>query len=682
MVLDDKQNDLFFDTMDALLYYVNERFHVVRDLVLESESMIDGVKGSLVAQELWRNVEIIDDFVRENKYHLRPECLSMAASWKYALPGTYTLVRYQSGRALLMSDAGVFSVCGVTYELEGEIGPAPAQVDTVLIPFGDVIVYDGFLQAFDLDGGPDALRRVQDEFEERCANGIVATGSGFIARARDYLEAQRDKEWDALLESVALEAEQSAVGESLPDGFHRSPLADLDDMARSDAAKQHMDELMRRSKKKGSNYDIGRAHVHEPLRNLADCLSLYPKADLETIANTLYIGGLSRLRKAEMVSEIVETMTTDSEPLEDMLVEVADDIYETTRKAYELGGLTFTVDECGEYESAWPLVPYTFMFHGVDGYEIVIPEELKPVFASIDFESIDRERRRRAQVYTVAASCVSQCGIMSIDDAYDQYRALCSDALGRDEFLGLLNYSASFGDALYELWDYEPKTYLIHYTLSSGYAAQQYLRASGRELQRVFQESSAMQNVKAAQDMQAQVVFDVRDGMKKDLEKLEEYRKRLVRTQEQFQLKPLTPRIFEVSLYDDLRDKPSVRALRSFLDARVPDGKDDYVFVDSVIDEVVRAAVEVGSYDAVMAYLKDVGFTDCCVDVDRLPKLVGNVLDAMPLWDNNGWSAQELYEQFTGRKMFYNEDGSTMRVGLDDPCPCGSGLKYRDCCGR
>ena len=41
----------------------------------------------------------------------------------------------------------------------------------------------------------------------------------------------------------------------------------------------------------------------------------------------------------------------------------------------------------------------------------------------------------------------------------------------------------------------------------------------------------------------------------------------------------------------------------------------------------------------------------------------------------------ELYDQMTGRKMFYNPDGSIMRIGADEPCPCGSGKKYRECCG-
>ena len=187
MVLNDEQNELFFDTMDSLLYYVNDRFRVVEGFTLDYSSPIDDVKSSLVAHELWENVEIIDDFVRDNPQRLSPRCLDLARSWKNALPGFYTLVRYQSGRALLMGEAGVFSVCGVTYELEHEIGKAPAYVETVLLPFEDTVVYDGFLQAYDTDHSAAELQRIQDEFENCCAKGIALTGEDFTKRAEAFL---------------------------------------------------------------------------------------------------------------------------------------------------------------------------------------------------------------------------------------------------------------------------------------------------------------------------------------------------------------------------------------------------------------------------------------------------------------------------------------------------------------
>ena len=53
MVLNDEQNDIFFDTMDALLYYVNDRFRVVENFELTGASPLDDVKSSLVARALW-----------------------------------------------------------------------------------------------------------------------------------------------------------------------------------------------------------------------------------------------------------------------------------------------------------------------------------------------------------------------------------------------------------------------------------------------------------------------------------------------------------------------------------------------------------------------------------------------------------------------------------------------------
>ena len=225
MVLDDDQNGLFFDVMDSLLYYVNDRFRVVEDFTLDFASPLDDVKSSLVAHALWENVAIIDDYVRDNPHHLPKRCLDIALSWKSALPGFYTLVRYQSGHALLMSDAGVFSVCGVTYELEQEIGPAPAYVEMVLLPFEELIIYDGFLQAYDTDRSASELQRIQDEFENRCAQGIASTATDFIRQADRYLAEQRDKEFDALLADMSKEL--ASGEEKLPDGFHRGVLAGL-----------------------------------------------------------------------------------------------------------------------------------------------------------------------------------------------------------------------------------------------------------------------------------------------------------------------------------------------------------------------------------------------------------------------------------------------------------------------
>ena len=83
-----------------------------------------------------------------------------------------------------------------------------------------------------------------------------------------------------------------------------------------------------------------------------------------------------------------------------------------------------------------------------------------------------------------------------------------------------------------------------------------------------------------------------------------------------------------------------------------------------------------------LAYVRELGLDACCEDEERLPKLITNVYNSLPSWENNGWSPQELLERMAGKKVFYNERGDVMKVGRNDPCPCGSGKKYKKCCGR
>ena len=680
MVLNDEQVNRFFDTMDALLYYVNDKFRVVKGFSLESETMIDDVKASMVARELWDNVEVIDDFVRENPFRLPEDCLEVARRWKCALPGFYTLVRYQSGKALLMNDAGVFSVMGVTLEIEGEIGPAPAGVELVLLPFDDVIVYDGFLQAYDLDGvgSKDESRRIQDEFERRCASGIVSTASEFMQCAEAYLSAQRDLEFEKLLADMSSESARGGE-EELPAGFHRGVLANLPEPEREAAVRKHLEGSFRSMRDYLANYDKRRVHKRAPVTGLGDCLALMTKAELQSVADSLYMGGLSRLRKAEMIEELSAELPHSPEVLHRLLVEFSGGYYETARRAFEDGRIEFDRDERENRLDVWPLEPYTFMFRNGRTYTVVVPDELRPLFASLDFEEIDRERRRWRQALACANACAVLHGVSSVDDAYDQYRALCSDSLSAEGFRDVLAAESTFGgEGAFDLWNYGTTDYLVHYTLGVDYLVREFTMPRDSSSDGVFRETET--GALAYPSFTGQE-WRGRGDLISEMGQLENYKRNLVEMRAQIPMKPLPRIILEQDVMACLFDDRNVIALRNFLDGHVPDGQNDYVFADRACEEIVFSSIEVGSLEDLFDFCAKLGLDGCCSDAQRLPQLVTNVFNAMPSWENNGWSPQELYEQMTGRRLFYNEDGSIKRVGADDPCPCGSGKKYRECCG-
>ena len=675
MVLNDEQNGLFFDVMDSLLYYVNDRFRVVEGFTLDYSSPLDDVKSSLVAHALWENVAIIDDFVRENPYRLPQRCLDIARSWKSALPGFYTLVRYQSGRALLMSEAGVFSVCGVTYELEGEIGPAPAYVETVLLPFEGLIVYDGFLQAYDTEKTASDIQRIQDEFENRCAKGIASTAVDFIRQADEYLASERDKAFEALLADVT--REEPAGEEELPEGFHRGALAGLSPEERQRAVEEQVIKRMMGKPITAKEFDR-RVRKREPVTSLAGCLSLMTKPQLESFAQVLGMGGLSRLKKSEMVSELAAELPNAPMVLEARLAMAGEPDYELVRKLSDGKPITFPLAERTVYAYTWPLEPYTYMFRGKDGYTILVPDELKPLLAQTDFEALDRVRRQQGQALRCADACVVLCGVVSVDDAYDQYRSLVSDVLGREEFGQLLEVEAMMSMSAFDLWTYLPHDYLVHYTLTPDFVAKDFARAQSGAF------AELMRNTETGDVMLSTDRFfeRARSDLASELEWLEQYKRDLVESQSNLPMKPLSRSILENDVIGELLDDANVARLRAYLDAHVPDGQDDYSFADWVVESIVLSSIESGSIQEVLSYAMNLGLDRCSKDEERLPTLITNVFNAMPSWENNGWSPQELYEQVTGRKMFYNEDGTIMKIGADDPCPCGSGKKYRECCGR
>ena len=61
-------------------------------------------------------------------------------------------------------------------------------------------------------------------------------------------------------------------------------------------------------------------------------------------------------------------------------------------------------------------------------------------------------------------------------------------------------------------------------------------------------------------------------------------------------------------------------------------------------------------------------------DAKRCCKAAQQVLNKIPLWMNKGYSAEELYLADQGKKAAL--------PGRNDPCPCGSGRKYKHCCGK
>lgn len=78
--------------------------------------------------------------------------------------------------------------------------------------------------------------------------------------------------------------------------------------------------------------------------------------------------------------------------------------------------------------------------------------------------------------------------------------------------------------------------------------------------------------------------------------------------------------------------------------------------------------------------------TELVLDID-LEKLYFNMLDAkadylynLPQWDGifSEEKRKEIQKDYKESRIVRNEE----KIGRNDPCPCGSGKKYKKCCGK
>lgn len=100
--------------------------------------------------------------------------------------------------------------------------------------------------------------------------------------------------------------------------------------------------------------------------------------------------------------------------------------------------------------------------------------------------------------------------------------------------------------------------------------------------------------------------------------------------------------------------------------------------VDSLITELIfNMKNEIGTMSIVeLLEKRGAVFMQGAKSSEELITAVADVYNSTPLWTLKGTTALELEER--SKTIIRTEK----KVGRNDPCPCGSGKKYKKCCGR
>jgi len=199
----------FYKLHSSLLFYVNDRLRILDGHVSSPEEFLalSAEERIKVRDALSQHIEMIDAYAKENPSGFSEDELGIIRSWKYQLAGTFFILRYLKKHAVFLSQTEptkAYGVLALADPFEALVGPhLPVMIQTVLLPFAGVIIYDGIMAGYRISFGAGIRRSLHDEYKEAEARyGLITSlpasdedlQRSDVERLRFYLRSQRSRE--------------------------------------------------------------------------------------------------------------------------------------------------------------------------------------------------------------------------------------------------------------------------------------------------------------------------------------------------------------------------------------------------------------------------------------------------------------------------------------------------------
>lgn len=687
MPMTQNQIERFYTLLRQLMMYANARLDLVVNFNLERSDALDDPllvdKCLVILQEIWQDEGIIDDFIRDRGYALTNAGLQAVSQWKHALFGVYDVVAIRDNKAIMASGAGLFAVQCVAGDVHEVFSRLPTCIEGALLPYeGAIVMQEPFRDIgtppYDLD-----LQALDDAFF--AAHTPIASAVDFALLAQASKQRFARDELTYLLNDAEREDEA-------PEGFHRGALYGIEGDEREQLIRGEEERLGFVPERLLNKYVTRWLLKHPVASQLTAALGQLNKERLKQVARALGLTGYTALKKDELVATVVCELEGPNQDahLTALVQASADRELQLIDRVLAAGG---TCDLAQDDIMLAPREPLSFAYRTDRGFHAFVPDELR---MSVLAEAVHDELQLRARddvAALVLETCTFYYGVIELDEAYGIYEAYADDPISRDRF-ELLASGALEDTCTTGVWSLRGVDYVVHAVLSDQRVAED-AQAVARETV-VSKSLQQMRDAGVSEDAYAQLVEKLAaDGAlmkdavvqtqsfcKQFMEEGDRYIESLIDEHRAIKRKPLNRVALASDPLDLACDSPEARALQAFLDGVVPDGENDFFFAERVVEEVVFAVIESGSLSGASRVLRGYGYTGEDPATVKLVRLVNNLYSVLPSWENNGWSPREQTERITGRKIFYAPDGSVLKPGRNDPCPCGSGKKYKKCCGR
>lgn len=177
-----EEAELFYRSLSGLLTYANGKLGVVsaESITLHTRDGAQQANGARVSERLWLNRSLVDDYVKENPYHVDDEELETVSPWRHALRDVFIAVDAHEEHALYMNGDALFCVNRLQARANRSVRAVPSLALLTLLPFKGVVVTDTkFIR----------LRQSMDEIEssEVFETARTLAQKGVVSRAEQLV---------------------------------------------------------------------------------------------------------------------------------------------------------------------------------------------------------------------------------------------------------------------------------------------------------------------------------------------------------------------------------------------------------------------------------------------------------------------------------------------------------------
>lgn len=357
--------------------------------------------------------------------------------------------------------------------------------------------------------------------------------------------------------------------------------------------------------------------------SLYELLSGKSVAALRVLAKGFHVKGSSTMRKPELISAVTEELKEPGR-LEELLYVVGNQEWELFQETVRRGTAELKENDLAQYKVLTELC-YLAVSRQSGHVTVSVPAEVRSMFQTLAEGGFLERKTRYDLLDRYALAATNLYGVISQDDFLTLFNRQNEEEIGVDEvFSALIRFIAV--DAPYCFW----KDYLV------------------------------------SDDFAENDFSDVPDLISRIGDK-----PRYIPEKQEL-LRYADPDYFERT--------EAVKRLKQYLMEKLHQDNDQ---AEDIVEEVHYACmVETKTQDIFRIFQEyRVKFNER--QFAELAQLVTRVSNSTRLWSNNGHTPNEMFNLFERNKLMPFPGQTKLRkIGRNEPCPCGSGKKYKRCCGR